>query len=127
MRPAAFDAFCRSLPAATHVNQWGGSEVYKVGGKIFAIAAAFGSDRGQDAGPAYTFKASDMAYELLIEQGLARPAPYLARAKWVQLVAQDALGEGDLKAYLTEAHRLVARRLTRASRRSLGLDELMKK
>ena len=118
MTPAAFDAFCRGLPAATCVNQWGGSEVYKVGGKIFAIAAAF----GPGAGPAYTFKASEMAYELLIEQGLARPAPYLARAKWVQLVAQDALGETDLKAYLTEAHRLVAVRLTRAARRALDLD-----
>lgn len=117
MTPAAFDAFCRSLPAVTHVNQWGGSDVYKVGGKIFAIAAAFGPDHGV----AYTFKASDMAFELLIEQKLARPAPYLARAKWVQLTSQTALKDADLEAYLAQAHALVAARLTKAARGTLGL------
>ena len=117
MSPEAFDAFCRALPATTYVNQWGGSDVYKVGGKIFAIAAAFGPDNGL----AYTFKASDMAYELLIEAGLARPAPYLARAKWVQLLKPDSLPDEELRAYLVQAHALVAARLTRAVRKALAL------
>ena len=117
MTPQAFDRFCRGLPAVTHVNQWGGSDVYKVGGKIFAIA----THSGPGEGLAYTVKVSDMAYELLIEHGLARPAPYLARAKWVQLVARDALPDDDLKAYLVQAHGLIAAKLTRAARRDLGL------
>ena len=33
----AFNALCASLPATTHVVQWGGSDVWKVGGKVFAI------------------------------------------------------------------------------------------
>jgi predicted DNA-binding protein (MmcQ/YjbR family) len=32
-----FNAFCRGLPATTYVVQWGGSHVWKVGGKVFAI------------------------------------------------------------------------------------------
>ncbi len=32
-----FNAFCRALPATTYVVQWGGSHVWKVGGKVFAI------------------------------------------------------------------------------------------
>ena len=72
----AFDALCRSLPAATYVNQWGGSHVYKVGGKIFAIAGSLG--QGEDV--AFSFKASDMAYALLIEQGLARGQPPISPA-----------------------------------------------
>ncbi len=32
-----FNAFCGSLPATTYVVQWGGSHVWKVGGKVFAI------------------------------------------------------------------------------------------
>ena len=32
-----FNAFCGGLPAATHVVQWGGSDVWKVGGKMFAV------------------------------------------------------------------------------------------
>jgi len=113
----AFDTLCRSLPAATYVNQWGGSHVYKVGGKIFAIAGAFGSHTGH----AYTFKASEMSFELLIEQGLARPAPYLARAKWVQVTGDSAMSDRDLTAYIVQAHGLIAARLTKASRKALGL------
>ena len=38
--------FCLSLCGATHVVQWGGSDVYKAGGKLFAIAGTDGM-RGQ--------------------------------------------------------------------------------
>ena len=32
-----FNDFCSSLPATSHVVQWGGSDVWKVGVKMFAI------------------------------------------------------------------------------------------
>ena len=32
-----FNAHCAAKPAATHVVQWGNSDVWKVGGKVFAI------------------------------------------------------------------------------------------
>ena len=32
-----YDAFCKSLPHATHVVQWGDASVWKIGGKVFAI------------------------------------------------------------------------------------------
>ena len=38
MTPAAFNAFCATLPQSTHVVQWGGADVWKVGGKVYAIA-----------------------------------------------------------------------------------------
>ena len=31
------EALALALPATTSVVQWGGSDVYKVGGKVFAI------------------------------------------------------------------------------------------
>ena len=118
MTPEAFDALCLGLPAATYVNQWGGSQVYKVGGKVFAIAPNWNAARG---GRAYIFKVSEMAFEMLIEHGLAHPAPYLGRARWVQLNALDSLGDDDLAAYIRQAHRLIAARLTGAARRALNL------
>jgi predicted DNA-binding protein (MmcQ/YjbR family) len=115
--PAAFEAACLALSGASKVVQWGGSSVYKLGPKVFAIA---GLGHG-GAAPSYTFKVSEMAYELLIEQGLAQPAPYLRGAKWVRLVSRDALDAADLTAYLREAHALVAVKLTRVQRAELGL------
>ena len=115
--PEAFEAHCQSLPAVTLTIQWGGTSVFKVGGKIFALANGLVERRASG----FMFKASDMAYELLIEQGLAAPAPYLARAKWVQLTDNDALPDTELAAYLDQAHALIAAKLTRAVRKDLGL------
>jgi predicted DNA-binding protein (MmcQ/YjbR family) len=118
LTPDAFEAACLALPAATLSVQWGESRVFKVGGRIFAL---IGLNGGAGGPPAYSFKASDMAFELLIEQGIARAAPYLQRAKWLRLAGPDALPDAELQAYLAQAHAMIAARLTRLQRRTLGL------
>jgi predicted DNA-binding protein (MmcQ/YjbR family) len=115
--PEAFEAACLALPGTSLIVQWGGSSVFKVGPKVFAISGLARADEPVR----YVFKASEIAFELLIEHGLARPAPYLGRAKWVQLASLDALDDDDLRAYLRQAHGLIAAKLTRAQRRALGL------
>ncbi len=67
-----YNEFCRALPAATYVVQWGGSHVWKVGGKVFAIGG------WDEAGMSVTFKVSGISFEILKEQPGLRPAPYLA-------------------------------------------------
>ena len=125
MKRAAFDQFCGALPAATNVIQWGGASVWKVGGRIFAVCSSWGAEDAK-TGPRdrIAFKCSDLAYELLTQQPGIRPAPYLARAKWVQLEGPRAMATADLKRYLAEAHRLVAAKLTRKARAALGLEAL---
>ena len=113
-----FNAFCRSLPATTHVVQWGGADVWKVGDKVFAIGG------WGDNGPAFTFKVGDVAFEMLSEQPGLRPAPYLASRglKWIQHYASPGLSDDELKRYLSESHRIVSLGLTKKKRRELGLD-----
>ena len=117
MTRSDFDDFCRSLPATTHVIQWGGASVWKIGGRIFALCSSWGTGSVE----AISFKCSDFSYRLLCEQPGIVPAPYLARAKWVQVREQSSLDDGDLRSYIDNAHGLVATRLTRAVRRELGL------
>jgi predicted DNA-binding protein (MmcQ/YjbR family) len=112
-----FDEVCRALPKSTHVEQWGGASVWKIGGKIFAVC----SNWGGGAGGKISFKCSDMSYDILRQQPGVIPAPYLARAKWVQLETAQALGTRDIRAYLETAYRLVAKKLTKAKRAELGL------
>lgn len=114
-----FDAFCKSLPATTHVIQWGNASVWKVGGKIFAICSRWGDGDHQRIG----FKCSDMSYSLLTQQDGMIPAPYLARAKWVQMEKEGALSEEDLKAYIVAAHKIIAAKLTKKARKELGLGD----
>ena len=120
MTRRGYNAFCRSLPATTHVVQWGEADVWKVGGKVFAIG-------GWSEGPASTvvFKCSEMAFDILKEKPGCRPAPYLASRgmKWIQHYAKPGLSDKDLKGYLTESHRIVALGLSKKKRRELGLGE----
>ena len=113
MSPEAFDAACRALPAVTMDVQWGEDHVYKVGGKMFA---AMGPEEH-----GVSLKVSDIAFEALVEGGVARPAPYLARAKWVRFDSLAAVDDAEMADWLANAHALVAAKLTRAMRRSLGL------
>ncbi len=118
---AGFEAFVLGLPAATLVRQWGDASVGKVGGKIFAI---FGGGISGDAA-VLSFKCSELAFDMLPELPGIRPAPYLARAKWVAVAAGAPLSAAEIAAYVREAHRLVAARLTRKARAALGLEALI--
>jgi predicted DNA-binding protein (MmcQ/YjbR family) len=114
---AEYNAFCRKLPATTHVVQWGGADVWKVGGKVFAICSG-----GDDALPGVTFKTSEIAFEALRDMPGLRPAPYLGTRgmKWIQRFAEPGLAASDLEDCLRDSHRLVAAGLTRKARRELG-------
>ena len=112
-----FDTFCKTLKASTHVVQWGGASVWKVGGKIFAIAPNVAEDEFQTL----SFKVSNFAYEILTQQQGIIPAPYLARAKWVQITTPDAMSETDIKNHLEDAHQIIADKLTKALQKELGL------
>ena len=114
-----YNSFCAALPVTTHVNQWGGADVWKVGGKVFAIGG------WQSAGePHISFKCTPLSFEILREQPGLRPAPYLAArgGKWIQLYAEPGLAEEDLFAYLCESHQIVAGGLSRRLRAELGLE-----
>jgi predicted DNA-binding protein (MmcQ/YjbR family) len=112
-----FNAFCRALPATTYVMQWGGSHVWKVGGKVFAIGG------WSDDEPRFTFKTSDLSYELLKDQPGLRPAPYLASRgmKWIQHYDRPGLSDKELKDYLRQSHQIVAQGLSKKKRTELGL------
>jgi predicted DNA-binding protein (MmcQ/YjbR family) len=123
-----FDAFCRALPATTYVVQWGGSHVWKVGGKVFAIGTGRTAAGGKTVGgnaerPSVTFKVSGIAYEMLKEQPGLRPAPYLASRgmKWIQHFAKPGLSDAALRDYIRQSHLIVAQGLSKKRRIELGL------
>lgn len=100
-----------ALPAATRIVQWGGSDVYKVGGKVFAICGLAGG---------LSFKVSEIGFMVLTEGGPGRQAPYLAKGHWVSVELEDIAAD-DLESWLASSHALIAAKLTRAVKRELGL------
>ncbi|MEM6650292.1 MAG: MmcQ/YjbR family DNA-binding protein [Pseudomonadota bacterium] len=118
MQMAAYNRFCQSLPHTTHVVQWGGADVWKVGGKVFAIGwAATEKEPNQ-----FTFKVSPMSFEIMKDQPGLRPAPYLASRgmSWIQHYDVPGLTDKELKAYIEASHGLVAAGLTKKLQRELG-------
>ncbi|MCH8530073.1 MAG: MmcQ/YjbR family DNA-binding protein [Saccharospirillum sp.] len=116
-----FNDFCTALPATSHVIQWGGAHVWKVGGKVFAIGGW-----GPDDEPAFTFKTSDLDFDVLHNQPGFRPAPYLASRgmKWIQQIDLSGPSAEELKYYIRESHRLVSLGLPKKRQKELGLNQV---
>jgi len=112
-----FNEFCRRLPATTYVVQWGGSHVWKVGGKVFTIGG------WQEDEPSFIFKVSDIAFEMFKDQPGLRPAPYLASRgmKWIQHYARPGLSDDELRDYIRQSDAIVSQGLSKKRRIELGL------
>ena len=116
MTRPGFEAFVARLPAVSVVRQWRDDSVAKVGDKIFALL-----DR--DTGEVWC-KVSEMSFDLLTEMPGIRPAPYFARAGWVAISVDSPLTGDEVEAYVVEAHRIIAAKMSARKRRALGLDHL---
>ena len=117
MRYAEIEKFCLSLKGAKLSIQWGSDHVYKVGDKMFAVMGP-----PETKPQTLSFKAAPDSFAILTRQKNIIPAPYLARAQWVNLQRLDALSTKELKAYLERAHAIVASGLTKKKRAELGID-----
>lgn len=114
-----FNRFCSELKSTTHVVQWGDADVWKVGGKVFAIGGW--NDDAEQLG--VTFKTTAEEFEFLVEMPGVRPAPYLSSRgfTWVQHYAEPGLEHEDLCEQIAESHRLVSLGLSKKKQRELGL------
>lgn len=116
MTPKALQDYLLSLPGATLSVQWGDDHIFKVGGKMFA-----GTGPPAQKFRGLSFKTGEDSFAILTKQKGIIPAPYLARAHWVQLTIAKALKDKELKAYLARAHAIVASNLSRKKRAELGI------
>ena len=76
-------AICRALPGTTEDIKWGSDLVFSVGGKMYTVVCL-------DPPHTVAFKCTPEAFAELVERDGIIPAPYLARAMWVQ---ERGLGE----------------------------------
>lgn len=115
-----YNTACAKMAGATFVEQWGGAQVWKVGGKVFAIAWF---EAGQQ--PQITFKVSDIGWEVLRDAEGCRPAPYMASRglKWIQSHAKPGLSKAELKKYLEASYKMVREALPKRVRATLDVGE----
>lgn len=111
---AALKKHALLLPGAAGGVQWEVDWVAKVGGKMFLVGGP------EPAWSRVAFKVEEHRFlELSGLPGLA-PAPYLARAKWVQVNDPKALPAAEMKALVTRSYELVRATLTKKLQKELG-------
>lgn len=106
--------YCLSLPHATESVQWGDALVFKVAGKMFAVASL------EPRTHWLSFKSAPEEFAEWIERPGVIPAPYLARANWVALEHEDALTAAELKRSLRKSYDLVCAKLPKKVRTELS-------
>jgi len=106
--------YCLSLPHTTEQVQWEDNLVFKVGGKMYAVAAL---EPGRHF---LSLKCSPEDFADLIERPGIFPAPYLARANWIALETPASLPATELETFLTRAHDLVFAKLPKKQQSTLN-------
>ena len=111
MKLDALREYCLSFPGATENVQWGADLVFKVGGKMFAVACLDPSET------TVSFKCTPEEFAELIEHEDIKPAAYAARYHWVSLLAWDALPDREIRRLVGRSFDLVSAKLPKSSRR----------
>lgn len=115
MKLEALRKHAATLPGAIVDVKWGADECASVGGKMYAV---FGIERGRAANVAFKVD-GERFLELTDRPGIV-PAPYLARAHWVQVADPAALSDAEARALVERSHALVAAKLPRRFRDALA-------
>jgi predicted DNA-binding protein (MmcQ/YjbR family) len=96
-----------------HVTQdikWGQDLCFNIGGKMFLVTAP-------DSVPvSASFKADEATLNELIERDGFKPAPYLARHKWVQVDDINRISEKEWRRLITQSYELIKSKLPKSKR-----------
>ena len=107
--------YCLSLPAVTEDVKWENDLVFSVGNKMFCAA-------GLQQPLQFSFKVSAEDFEeMIITEGF-KPAPYLARAKWVLATSPSRLHAEEWKKYIKQSYELVKNKLPKKTRLELNIN-----
>ena len=104
--------FCRKLPAVTEDVKWGHDLCFSVAGKMFCVVAL-------DGPLTVSFKVKDDEFDELSNSPGMRPAPYVARYKWVLVEEAKALKKSELKQLISGSYELVRSKLPKSVQKSL--------
>jgi predicted DNA-binding protein (MmcQ/YjbR family) len=107
---------CRQLPGVTEDIKWEHDLVFSVGEKMFCVV-------GLDQSPTTaSFKVRDEEFEEICNRPGFKPAPYVAKYKWVWIEDINKMKKADWKKYLQQSHELVKNKLSLKLRKRLGLE-----
>lgn len=107
---------CRELASITEDIKWEHDLAFSIGGKMFCVI-------GLDQSPtSASFKVTDEEFEEICSWPGFKPAPYVAKYKWVLIEDISKMKKTDWKRYVQQSYDLVKTKLPVKLKKQLGLD-----
>jgi predicted DNA-binding protein (MmcQ/YjbR family) len=107
---------CQELPGVTEGIKWGHDLVFSVGEKMFCVV-------GLDQSPtSASFKVTDEEFDEMSSRPGFKPAPYVAKYKWVYIEDITKMRKTEWKKYIEQSYALVKAKLPAKVKKKLGLD-----
>jgi predicted DNA-binding protein (MmcQ/YjbR family) len=104
---------CLALPHVTEDIKWGHDLVFSIGAKMFCVI-------GVDSSPvSASFKVTDEEFEEMSTRKGFKPAPYVAKYKWVYLEDISVMNITEWKKYVKQSYELVKDKLSPKIKNSL--------
>jgi predicted DNA-binding protein (MmcQ/YjbR family) len=108
---------CSGMTGVTEDIKWEHDLVFSIGGKMFCVA-------GLDQSPTRaSFKVTDEEFEEMCNRPGFKPAPYVAKYKWVLIEDITKMKKSEWKKYLTQSYDLVKEKLPAKVKKQLGITK----
>jgi predicted DNA-binding protein (MmcQ/YjbR family) len=108
-------SICTKFPLVTKDIKWEHDLVFSIGGKMFCVV-------GLDQSPtSASFKVRDEEFDEISNWPGFKPAPYVAKYKWVLIEDINKMKKSDWQKYLRQSYDLVKEKLSNKIKKQLGL------
>lgn len=103
-------SICKELQGVTEDIKWEHDLVFSIGGKMFCVV-------GLDQTPtSASFKVKEDEFEELSNRESFKPAPYVAKYKWVLTDDINRMSKTDWKRYIEQSYNLIKDKLPNKKR-----------
>ena len=108
---------CNSMKSVTTDIKWEDHLCFSVGGKMFFITSL------DNKPTTASFKVSNEDFEDLTSREGFKPAPYLARYKWVHIDNINRLSKKQWENYIEESYSIIASKFSKKKKIELGIEK----
>ena len=110
------ESICRAMAGATEDIKWGHDHVFSIGGKMFCVLSL-------DQSPtSASFKVTDDEFDEVCNRPGFKPAPYVAKYKWVWIDDINKMKTAEWKKYIKQSYDLVKAKLPAKLKKQLKLE-----
>lgn len=115
MNEGALRSLTAAWPGVETGMKWDDDLVFTVAGRMFCVTCLRGTHEGS-----ISFKVEDERFLEFTGRPGFMPAPYLARAHWVQIASAKPLPAAELRTLIRRSYELVRAKLSRKLQRELA-------